>query len=254
MNDRNQRWEDKHKRKEAFEEELRNTKIKRNEELFYRQAARWEEEEMNYCNQRRENERKRRETFEEELKSAKKLKNEKRQINENLMKNKENTEGNEKQINENIKNDHSNKDSAEPLQEDMDKDTQEQNINNNKREEEIISTEPMIEPITENDYNESCEPSNEHSETMNKTIENPHMKINNNDDITGVNNKDTQEIINDNKPIIIIEHAIKNPEPLDGELKETSNTETPEVDNTADNTIENQLEQMEELQQQEGRT
>ena len=70
------------------------------------------------------------------------------------------------------------------------------------------------------------------------------------DSITGVNNKDTQEIINDNKPIIIIEHANKNPEPLDEELKETSNTETPEVDNTADNTVRNQLEQMEEIQQQ----
>ena len=70
------------------------------------------------------------------------------------MKNKENTDGNKKQINEKIENDHSKKDSTEPLQENVDKNTQEQDVNNNKKEEEIISTNPVIETITKNDYNE----------------------------------------------------------------------------------------------------
>ena len=97
---RYQRWEDERRRKEAFEEELRCNKIRRNEELFDSQAAQRDEEERSYQNQRRENERKRRQAFEEELKRAKKLLNEKKPINEDLMKNKENTDGNENHLNE----------------------------------------------------------------------------------------------------------------------------------------------------------
>ena len=67
-------------------------------------------------------------------------------------------------------------------------------------------------------------------------------KINNNNDITEVNNKDTKEIINDNKPLIIIENTNNNPEPLAKELKETNNTKTPEVEATAGDTVENQPE------------
>ena len=174
------------------------------------------------------------------MKSAKKLKNKKRQINENLIKNKENTSGNEKQMNEKIENDHSRKDPTETIQENVDKNTQERDVNNNKKEEEMLSTNPVIEPITENDYNELCESLNEHSETVDKNIENPHQKINNNDDTTGVNNKATQEIINDNKPIIILEHTNKNPEPVNKKLRETKNTKTPEGEATAGDTMENQ--------------
>ena len=54
----------------------------------------------------------------------------------------------------------------ESLQEGLNKNTHEQIINdNNKKEEEIINTKPVIEPIKKNDNNISCELLNEHSET-----------------------------------------------------------------------------------------
>ena len=84
----------------------------------------------------------------------------------------------------------------------------------------------MREPIKENDNIKSCELSNEHSETVNKNMETPYKKINN----------------NDNKPLIIIENIDKNTEPLNKKIKETKNMKTPEVEVTGGNTIENQLE------------
>ena len=116
-----------------------------------------EEEETRRQNKRREEERKRREAFEEELKNAKKLKNEKRQIDEGLMKNGKNT-------NDKIENDHSQKDSTEPLQENMTKDAPEQDINNNEKEEEVLRADPETETITRKDYDELYESLSEHSE------------------------------------------------------------------------------------------
>ena len=122
------------------------------------------------------------------------------------------------------------KNSTEPLKEELNKNTQEQIINNNnKKEEESINTKPVIELIKENDNIKSCELSNEHGETVNKNMETPYKKINNNNGVTEVNNKDTKEIINVHKPLIIIENTDKNPEPLNKKLKETNNTKTPEA-------------------------
>ena len=156
------------------------------------------------------------------------------------MKNKENTDGNENHLNEKSENDHSKKDSTEPLQENIDKNTQEQEGNKNKKEEEIISTDPVIEKITEYDHNEIRESLNEHSETMSKDMGTPHQKINNNKDTTGVDNETTQEILNDIRPIL--KHTNKEPEPLNKKLRETKDTKTPEGETTAGDTIENQPE------------
>ena len=94
---------------------------------------------MNYRNQRQEDERKRREAFEEELKNAKKLKNEKRQINEDLMKNREN--------------DYGKKDSTEPLQEKINdarginNKTAQEPMNNNKPTATLEQVNKEPEPI-----------------------------------------------------------------------------------------------------------
>ena len=121
------------------------------------------------------------------------------------MKNKGNTGGNENHFNEKSENDHRKKDATEPLPENIDNDTQDQEGNKNKKEEEIISTDPVIETIMEYDHNEIHESLSEHSETMSKDMETSHQEINNNKDTTGVNNETTQETINDNRPTVILE-------------------------------------------------
>ena len=60
-------------------------------------------------------------------------------------------------------------------------------------------------------------------------METSYEKINNNNDITEVNHKDTKEIMNVNKQSIktIIENIDENTEPLNKQLKETNNSTSP---------------------------
>ena len=89
----------------------------------------------------------------------------------------ENTEENENHINEEFENDHGQKDSTEPLPENIDKDTQDQEGNKKNQEEEIIDTDPLIETIMEDDNNGILESPNEPNETMSKDTKTPEGEV-----------------------------------------------------------------------------
>ena len=124
------------------------------------------------------------------------IENNQKRMEETLNKNNESLKENlTEELGEKIDNTNKN---METLKEDLGK-----KIDNNNKNMETLNTKPVIEPIKENDNIKSCGLSNEHSETVNKNMDTPYKRINNNNDITEVNNKDTEQIINDNKPLII---------------------------------------------------
>ena len=215
-----QRWEDERSRKEAIERELRDNKMRQNEELFYSRAAQQEEEEMRRHNERREEERKRREAFEGELRNAKKSKNEQRQIGEDLRKNGKNT-------NDKIEDNHNQKESMEPPQENMTKEVPEQDVNNDVKEEEVLIADPETETITSKDQNELYESPSEHCEVTNENIKTPYQEENKDNDTTGENDEAVQGMVSDNAPTVNVEYTNIN-----------SKTENKEV--MASDTIKNQ--------------
>ena len=73
-------------------------------------------------------------------------------------------------------------------------------------------------------------------------METPYQKINNNNDTTEVNDKAVQEMVNDNKLAVSLEHTNIKPEPVNKKLIETQDTKTPEGEVTASDTTENQPE------------
>ena len=192
-----------------------------------------EEEETRRQRERWEEERKRREAFEEELKNAKKLKNEKRQIGEDLMKNGKNT-------NDKIEDDHSQKESMEPPQENMTKDVPEQDVNNDEKEEEVLIADPETETITRKDHNELYESPSEHSEVTNENIKTPYQKVNKGNDTTEENDEAVQEMVSDNAPTVNFEYTNINSKTENKEVMETPDTKTPEGEVNASDTIENQ--------------
>ena len=230
---RNQRWEDERRRKEAVERELRDNRIRQNEELFYSRAAQQEKEETRRQRERREEERKRREAFEEELRNAKRLKNEKRQMGENLMKE-------EKNANDKIEDDHSQKESVEPQQENMTKDVPEQDVNNDEKEEEVLMAEPETETIIRKDPNELYESPSEDSEVTNENIKTAYQKVNRVNDTTEESSEAVQEMVSDNATTVNFEYANINSKTENREVMETPDTKTPEGEVNASDTIKNQ--------------
>ena len=212
---------DRRRRKEAVERELRDNKIRQNEELFYSRAAQQEEEETRRQRERREEERKRREAFEEELKNAKKLKNEKRQIGEDLMKNRKST-------NDKIEDDHGLKESMEPPRENTNKDVPEQDVNNDGKEEKVLIADPEAETITRKDHNELQGYPSEDSEVTNENIITPYQKVNRVNDTTEESSEAVQEMVSDNAPTVNFEYANINSKTENREVMETPDTLTPE--------------------------